>query len=289
MGSSQAQVAAANDLTDKLGAAASFYDPEILAIGAFTEPVDYSMMPFVLLSYTGDARSVSVLAHEWGHAMHMDFARESQPFETADFSTFIGDTPSLLNEMLLGDYMIEHASNRDERIAALSAAVEVLRSTYYRVLPMMRMEMAERVAADTGKPLTADVLSALECDQMRAFNGADHGVTTVDAPACLIWTISQEPYEDLYFYKYLTAVSAAAYFVDGIERGDIGLRDRYFALLRAGGSEDPYPLLKRAGFDARDPRSYTAIGERFDREVSALERELSASGRLGRTQSVGER
>ncbi len=249
--------------------------------GASTDPVDDSMAPFVLLTYTGDAKSVSTLAHEWGHAMHMDFARAAQPFETADFSVFIGDTPSLLNEMLLDDYMVEHAANRDERIAALSEAIELLRSTYYRVLPMMRMEMAERAAADKGEPLTAEGLTKLECNEMRAFDGADRGVTIVDPAACLAWTISQEPYDDLYFYKYLTAVSAAAYFVEGVEHHDSGVRDRYFTLLKAGGSEDPYVLLKRAGFDARDPASYSAIGQRFEREVDALERELRAAGRLG--------
>jgi oligoendopeptidase F len=257
--------------------------------GASTDPVDYSMTPFVMLTYTGDAVSVSVLAHEWGHAMHMDMARAAQPFENAQFSVFIADTPSLLNEMLLDDYMIEHAANSGERIAALTEAVELLRSTYYRVLPMMRMEMAERAAADKGEPLTADGLTKLECDQLRNFYGADRGVTTVDPAACLSWTISQEPYEDMYFYKYLTAVSAAAYFADGIERGDIGLRDRYFALLKAGGSQDPYELLRRAGFDAHDIASYAAIGHRFERDVDALERELRAAGRLSASQSTAGR
>lgn len=254
--------------------------------GASTDPVDDSMMPFVLLTYTGDAESVSTLAHEWGHAMHMDLARAAQPFETADFSVFIGDTPSLLNEMLLDDYIVEHAANREERIAGLSEAIELLRSTYYRVLPMMRMEMAERAAADKGEPLTAEMLTKLECNELRAFDGADRGVTTVDPAVCLAWTISQEPYDDMYFYKYLTAVSAAAYFADGIEQGDNWLRDRYFTLLKAGGSEDPYVLLKRAGFDARDPAAYSAIGHRFERYVDALERELRAAGRLGASSSA---
>lgn len=249
--------------------------------GASTDPVDDSMAPFVLLTYTGDAKSVSTLAHEWGHAMHMDLARAAQPFETADFSVFVGDTPSLLNEMLLDDYMVEHAANREERIAGLSESIELLRLTYYSVLPMMRMEMAERAAADKGEPLTAEGLTKLECNELRDFFGAERGITAVDPGACLTWTIMQQPYDDLYFYKYLTAVSAAAYFADGIEHGDNRLRERYFTLLKAGGSEDPYALLKRVGFDARDPTAYSAIGHRLERDVDALERELRAAGRLG--------
>ena len=183
--------------------------------------------------------------------------------------------------MLLDDYMVEHAANREERIAGLSESIELLRLTYYSVLPMMRMEMAERAAADKGEPLTAEGLTKLECNELRDFFGAERGITAVDPGACLTWTIMQQPYDDLYFYKYLTAVSAAAYFADGIEHGDNRLRERYFTLLKAGGSEDPYALLKRVGFDARDPTAYSAIGHRLERDVDALERELRAAGRLG--------
>jgi hypothetical protein len=48
----------------------------------------------------------------------------------------------------------------------------------------------------------------------------------------------------------------AAYFTEGVERGDEGVRHRYFEMLKAGGSDDPYVLLKRAGFDASSPEAY---------------------------------
>jgi oligoendopeptidase F len=248
-----------------------------------TIPLNGQIQPFVMLTYTGNSESVEMMAHEWGHAMHMSMAQAAQPADTAEPSVFVGDTPSLLNEMLLNDYMVEHASTREERIAALVEAVETLRGTYYRVLPMMRLEMAERAAADRGEPLTADRITKLSCDQILAFNGADRGVTVQEPGACLTWTISQEPYDDLYFYKYLNAVSAAAYFADGIEHGDVQLREKFFTLLKAGGSEDPYDLLKRAGFDAHDPSAYAAIGHRFEKNVNALESELRDAGRLGAT------
>jgi oligoendopeptidase F len=249
--------------------------------GAMTIPIGGKTLPFVMITYSGSAESVAILAHEWGHAMHMAMAQTAQSSDDAEPSVFLGDTPSLLNEMLLNDYMVAHAANREERIGALMEAVETLRGTYYRVLPMMRLEMAERGATDRGEPLTAERITSLSCDQIKSFNGADRGVTVVDLGACLTWTISQEPYDDLYFYKYLTAVSAAAYFAEGIEKGDAPLRDRYFALLKAGGSEDPYVLLKRAGFDAHDPSAYAAIGKRFEKNVDQLEQELGAAGRLG--------
>jgi len=246
--------------------------------GAMTMAFNDDVPPMVMITYTGDAESVFTLAHEWGHAMHMQMAAQAQPYENADASVFLGDTPSLLNEMLVNDYMVSHAASRAEKIAALSEAIETLRRTYYQVLPMMRVEMAERAAADKGDPLTADTISKMSCDELRSFDGAERGISVVDPGACALWTVSQEPYDNLYFYKYLNAVSAAAFFADAIERHEPGALDRYFTLLRAGGSDDPYVLLKRAGFDARDPAAYAAMGKRFERDVDELEAELRAQG-----------
>ena len=221
--------------------------------GASTDPVDDSMAPFVLLTYTGDAKSVSTLAHEWGHAMHMDLARAAQPFETADFSVLIGDSPSLLNEMLLDDYMVEHAANRDERIAALSEAIELLRSTYYIVLPMMRMEMAERAAADKGEPLTAEWLTKLECNELRAFNGADRGVTTVD-PAVFFTcgTLRRHVFLQIPDRRERSRL---------FRRRNRTWRQRatrpVLCAFESRRTEDPYVLLKRAGFDARESGAYS--------------------------------
>jgi oligoendopeptidase F len=78
-------------------------------------------------------------------------------------------------------------------------------------------------------------------------------------------------YLDFYIYKYMTATSAAAYFVEGLEKNDTVLRARYFELLKSGGSEDPYLLLKRAGFDPASASSYQPMIRRLERLVGQLE------------------
>jgi oligoendopeptidase F len=55
-------------------------------------------------------------AHEWGHAVHTLLTNATQPFEKADYSTFIAETASIANEMLLNDYMVAHAKTKAEKL-----------------------------------------------------------------------------------------------------------------------------------------------------------------------------
>ena len=51
-------------------------------------------------------------------------------------------------------------------------------------------------------------------------------------------------------------------------------RDRFVAMLKAGGSDDPYQLYRRAGVDLGQPAPYQALIRRMERimnEIEALE------------------
>ena len=51
-------------------------------------------------------------------------------------------------------------------------------------------------------------------------------------------------------------------------------RERYLTLLRAGGSDHPMALLKKAGIDLSQPDTVLAIVRQLDDLVSRLEREI---------------
>jgi len=242
--------------------------------GAYTNDDDYGLPPYVLISFTGNLFSVSTMAHEWGHAMHSRLAEAAQPFETAAYSPFVADAPSLTNEMLLADYMIDHARTHEEKIQALSQEIDLLRSSYFAPAMMAAFELRVHDAADHGEPLTGEHFAQIYCDLLRRFDGAAEGVMKVDDRSCASWS-NVQVYYGFYLYRYITATSAAAYFTDGVERGDTAVRGRFFALLKAGGSDDPYVLLKRAGFDPATPEAYQPMVRRMERLVDALEAEVA--------------
>lgn len=245
--------------------------------GANTFYVAPEIPGYVELSFTGDYASVSALAHEWGHWMHWEYSRASgRPYETLAPPVTVGDVPSFLNELLLADRQITLAKTREARIIALTSAIEALRGAYYNVLVQANFDLAVRAASDRGDPLDADQLSGLYCAARKRFSPAN---IAWDDRDCLGWVTDPNVFYDLYFYRYLLATSAAAWFAERIEQHDRTSLEEFKALLAAGGSANAATLLRQAGFDPADPSFYRAMTRRLDRLVEMLEHEIDAEHR----------
>lgn len=228
---------------------------------------------YISISYSENAAGLAIFAHEWGHWLNWDYARESgRPYETLAPETSTNDLITFVHEMLVADREIATAKTRDERIAALTSAIEALRTSYYGVVAQARFDLAVRAAADSGKPLTPESVSALYCDARKRYAPAS---IAWDPRDCLGWVTEPYVYYDLYFYRYLLATSAGAWFAERIAAGDRAAPEKLKALLRAGSAEDGPTLLKRAGFDVSDPAAYGAMTRRMEKLTIALEKELS--------------
>jgi oligoendopeptidase F len=244
------------------------------APGATTFYVAPDIPGFVEVSFTGAYDDVAAIAHEWGHWIHWDYSRASnRPIETLAPPVTVGDVPSFVHEMLVVDRQISTAPDRNARIVALTNAIDALRGSYYGVVAQANFELAIRSASDKGEQLDADTLSDAYCAAHQRFG---MGAAISDKRECLGWVSEPYVFYDLYFYRYLLATSAAAWFVQHIESGDRPTIARYKTFLAAGGSEPGPNLLKTAGFDTADPSVYHAMTARMDRLVDQLTSELRA-------------
>jgi oligoendopeptidase F len=244
------------------------------APGGTTFYVSPEMPAFLALSFTGNFQSVSLLAHEWGHWMHWDYARTSgQPFELLLPPTSLGDTAPFVHEMLLADRMIATAPDREARIVAIANAIERLRTTYYAVIAQASFDLALRQAADRSEPMDSDRISELYCVARKRFSPPS---IAWDARDCLNWVTEPYVYFDLYFYRYLLATSASAFVAEEVARGSAVKAQRFKDLLRSGGSNSAATLLATVGFDASRAQSYSAMTRRMTRLVDSLARELEA-------------
>jgi oligoendopeptidase F len=243
--------------------------------GAYMNGSAYDVHPFVLLSFADNYASVSTVAHEFGHAMHSVLANRAQPFETADYSIFVAEIPSTTNEMLLADHVIATAKTKAEKIYALSAELELLRGTFFRQAMFAEFEAEAHDAVERGDAVTGEGLTKTYLGLLRQYMGESEGVMKIDDLYGIEWAYIPHFYNDFYVYQYATSISAAAYFADGIERGDTALRQRYFDMLKAGGSDDPYEIVKRAGVDMATPTPYAALVARMGRLVDTLEKTIA--------------
>ncbi|HUN28087.1 MAG TPA: M3 family metallopeptidase [Steroidobacteraceae bacterium] len=82
------------------------------ATGGYMNGSAYGVHPYLLLNHNGDYESLSTFAHEWGHAVHTLLADAAQPYEKSNYPTFIAESASIANEMLINDYMVAHARSQ---------------------------------------------------------------------------------------------------------------------------------------------------------------------------------
>jgi oligoendopeptidase F len=239
--------------------------------GAHMQGAAYDVHPYLLLNYNDDYESVSTLTHEWGHAIHSYLANQAQPFITADYATFVAEIASTLNEALLLEHMLKIAQSDDERIYYLGSALENLRATYFRQAMFADFEHEVHSRVDRGEALTGEIFTKIYGDILRRYHGDAEGVVRIDEAYCLEWAYIPHFYSPFYVYQYATSIAASALFADDILGGKPGALERYLNLLRAGGSDYPYDLVKAAGVDLATPAPYQALASRMNRIMDQIE------------------
>jgi oligoendopeptidase F len=245
------------------------------ATGAYMNGAAYDVHPYLLLNHANDYESLSTLAHEWGHAVHTLLANRAEPFEKANYSTFIAESASIANEMLLNDYMVAHAGTRAEKLYYLGAGLESIRTTYFRQVMFAEFELRMHEEIEQGRALSGARLSELYCEVVRRYYGEADGIMKIDPTYCVEWAWVPHFYYDFYVWQYATSMAGAAQFTDAIlGQGEVA-RTRFLDVLRAGGSEYPYQLYLKAGIDMASPAPYRALAARMNRlmdEIEALEK-----------------
>ena len=79
----------------------------------------YTSNPYVLLNFNGKLNDVSTLAHELGHSMHTYYSNKNNPYVYHGYKIFVAEVASQVNEILLARYMIDHTSDKLEKLNIL--------------------------------------------------------------------------------------------------------------------------------------------------------------------------
>jgi oligoendopeptidase F len=235
----------------------------------------YDTHPYLLLNLAEDYSGLTTYAHEWGHAIHTLLSKSRQPFETSDYATFTAEIASTMNEQLLAKYMLDHARTNEEKLFYLGQQMEQFRGTFYRQTMFAEFELRIHDMAEAGEGLSGEKFTALYLELLRKYHGTG---MQMDPLYAIEWAFIPHFYRNFYVFQYATSISAATFFAQSVLNGGVAERDRYLDALRAGGSDYPAEILRRAGVDMTTPAPYRALIAAFGRTLDEAERLLAQRG-----------
>ena len=254
-----------------------FLPNEGKSAGAYSTMV-YGVHPYQLMNFNGTWEEVSTLAHESGHSMHSYLAGAAQPYATANYSIFVAEVASTLNENLLFRHAYAKAGDDRTRLFLLSSYLDRMRTTLFRQTLFAEFELRIHEAVERGEPLTGESLSKLYLELLRTYYGAEQGVVRIDDAYGAEWAYIPHFYSNFYVYQYATSMIGGMSLVDGIVGREAvssgkaaAYRDAYLAMLAAGSSKYPVDLLKDAGVDMTTSQPFEAAMREMNRIMDEIE------------------
>ncbi len=238
--------------------------------GAFAHPTVPSAHPYVLLNYQGKTRDVMTLAHELGHGVHQVLAAP-QGALMAPTPLTLAETASVFGEMLTFRALLEATTDSVQRKAMLASKVEDMINTVVRQIAFYSFERRVHTERREGE-LTADRINGIWMDVQRESLG---DAIRLGAGYEVFWTyIPHFIHSPFYVYAYAFGDCLVNSLYAVYREAESGFQERYFDLLKAGGTKHHSELLAPFGLDARDPQFWQkglSVLEGFIAELEAME------------------
>lgn len=206
----------------------------------------YDTYPYVLLNYQDKYGDMSTLAHEMGHSIHSYYTRNNNLYVYGDYSIFVAEVASTVNELLLSKYMIKNSNDKKEKLYILNKLTELFRATIYRQTMFAEFEKDIYNEVEKDNVLTAELLSNKYYELNKKYFGSN---VVVDDEIRYEWERIPHFYYNFYVYKYATGLSCACKIVDNILSGKANAVENYISFLKCGRTKNPIESLLVAGVD----------------------------------------
>ncbi|NLK04750.1 MAG: oligoendopeptidase F [Spirochaetales bacterium] len=214
--------------------------------GAFSSGT-YTSKPYILLNYKEDVlRDLFTVAHEGGHSMHSWYSVRNNPYLHADYTIFEAEVASTFNEQLVAKYLLDHAEDDTMKAYILGKQIDDIVATLFRQTMFAEYEMITHRIAESGTPLTLEVLRKEYRTLLTTYFGK--GVQ-FEEQSDLEGLRIPHFYSPFYVYKYATGLSAAIALSQKVLNGGEKEKQDYLSFLKSGGSLYPIESLRKAGVD----------------------------------------
>ncbi|MDH6363844.1 oligoendopeptidase F [Enterococcus sp. PF1-24] len=236
----------------------------------------YDTAPYILMNWNDRLDQLYTLVHEMGHSVHSYFTRNNQPYVYGDYSIFLAEIASTTNENILTEYLLQTETDPKVRAYVLNHYLDGFKGTIFRQTQFAEFEYFIHKEDAKGVPLTSEYLS----ESYGKLNTKYYGPDVVEDPEIkLEWSRIPHFYYNYYVYQYATGFSAASALSKKILTKEPQALENYLNYLKAGSSDYPIEVMKKAGVDMTQAayiEDAMSVFETRLNELEALVAELEA-------------
>ena len=247
------------------------YETKAKRSGAYSSGTTFGVHPYVLLNWTDLLNDVFTLAHEMGHNMHSYYTGLTQPYTYANYSIFLAEVASTFNENLLLDHLIKISETKDEKLFLLEKYLNNITTTVYRQVMFAEFEMLTHSKVENGEALTPDKLCLLYKDIYQKYWGPE---MVIDEEETYTWARVPHFYYNFYVYQYATGFAASEALAAKVKSEGEPAVKKYLDFLKAGSSDYPIEILKKAGVDMNSPEPIFAVTKKMNQIIDEIEKLL---------------
>ena len=234
--------------------------------GAYSSGV-YGVHPFVLMSFTGNKRDVSTIAHELGHSIHSYYSNKNQNIIDSNYTIMVAEVASTVNELLLSEYQIKNEKDSKKKAELIYELLEMIRATFYRQSMFAEFEKEIHEKIENNQMLSAEDLNEIYYKLNQKYFGKD---IVIDEQIKYEWARIPHFYSDFYVYKYATGIASAICIATKILNNESGYTKKYIDMLSQGCTKKSVDLLKMVDVDLENPNTYKVITDFYKSKIKEL-------------------
>ena len=238
------------------------------------QSITFSWHTYSFMNFRGTYIDLKNMIHEIGHIVNYYFSKKQQPFIYEDSTIFVGETASIVNEILLNRYLYKNATTEEEKIFYLSKEIENYFSSVFKQTMYTELEN-DLYKVRTNSELTSKILCERYYNILKKYYGNN---ISYDQIANVEWTRLGHLYRWSYYpYKYATGLLMASIVVDSLVNKKTLSKEDYIKFLSSGSSQYSLDLLKILNIDLLNSNIIESGFNVMAEDIKELQKVLSLS------------